>query len=407
MAVQAAGSHRAAVSSHRGAGARYAAAAAFAGLAFGLGYLGLRDASIIAAALGLATLVLAQARGAERPADSAAALLGAVAGRSQAAERLEGAIAATLEELIRHDGGSIAVALVRRGEGGLCDAYFWLDGRLGRDELLWQEELARPLDDGKGATAPRLPTRLGRPRSWMARPIVGRGDVCGALLLLDPPGRNRAWLATALGVLGAHLGAVAVGERFDERLERGYMATIEVLVNALEAKGPYTAGHSTRVGRYALAIAEDLGFPEELRDDLQAGAILHDIGKIGVGDGVLTKPGQLSEAEFDEIRDHPRRGARIIDAFNRSSTVLAVVFHHHERYDGRGYPAGLRGEDIPLAARIVNVADAFDAMTTSRPYGGAPRTRAEGLAELRRHAGAQFDPLVVEALERALSSGRA
>jgi putative nucleotidyltransferase with HDIG domain len=184
------------------------------------------------------------------------------------------------------------------------------------------------------------------------------------------------------------------------------MATIEALVHALEAKDPYTAGHSTRVSRYAAAIAAEVGFPEEQLTDLQTGAVLHDLGKIGVGDGVLLKPGRLSDAEYDEIKDHPRRGARIIDAFNRSTTVLSVVFHHHERYDGRGYPAGLRGEDIPLAARIVNVADAFDAMTTSRPYNGEPRTRADGLAELRRGAGTQFDPLIVEALERALSSGR-
>jgi putative nucleotidyltransferase with HDIG domain len=225
--------------------------------------------------------------------------------------------------------------------------------------------------------------------------------------VLEPSARDRGWIGVAAGIIAAQVGAAVVGERFDERLARGYMATIETMVNALEAKDPYTAGHSQRVCRYALAIAAELGFPEEEIGDLQTGAMLHDIGKIGVGDGVLLKPGRLSDAEFDEIKDHPRRGARIIDAFNRSSTVLSVVFHHHERYDGRGYPAGLRGVDIPLPARIVNVADAFDAMTTSRPYNGEPKTRAEGLAELRRGAGSQFDPRVVEALEQALSAGRA
>ncbi|HEV8633588.1 MAG TPA: HD-GYP domain-containing protein [Chloroflexota bacterium] len=386
--------------------ARHVLAAACAALGVGLGYLGFGDAAVAAAVAGLATLALRPSENAGRAGDPGLAMLRAIAGRSQSAERLEGAVAATLEELVRHAGGSIALALIRRGEGGLCDAYYWLDGRLGRDELLWQEELARPLEDGPGAPSPRLPTRLGRPGGWIARPIIGRGDVCGALLLLDPPSRNRSWLGVALTVLGSHVGAVAIGERFDERLERGYMATIEALVNALEAKDPYTAGHSTRVSRYALAIAAEMSLPEEQSVELQTGAVLHDIGKIGIGDGVLFKPGRLSEDEYDEIKDHPRRGARIIDAFNRSSTVLSIVFHHHERYDGRGYPAGLRGVDIPLAARIVNVADAFDAMTTSRPYIGEPRTRVDGIAELRRGAGTQFDPVVVEAFERALSSGR-
>jgi putative nucleotidyltransferase with HDIG domain len=387
-------------------GPRPVAAAVGAATALALAYHGLGGAALTAAVVVLALLALMPLRRLGRTPDPALAMLRTIASRSAAADRLEGTLATTLEELVRHGGGPIALALIRRGEGRLCDAFYWLDGRLGRDELLWQDDLAGPFEDGPNAPSPRLPTRLGKARGWIARPIVGRGDVVGALLLLDPPARSRGWLGVALTVLGSHVGAVVVGDRFDERLERGYMATIEVLVNALEAKDPYTAGHSTRVSRYALAIAAELGFPEDESTDLQAGAVLHDIGKIGIGDGVLLKPGRLSEAEFDEIKDHPRRGARIIDAFNRSSTVLSVVFHHHERYDGRGYPAGLRGEDIPLAARIVNVADAFDAMTTSRPYAGEPRTRAEGVAELRRGAGSQFDPVVVDALERALSSGR-
>jgi putative nucleotidyltransferase with HDIG domain len=388
-------------------GWRIASAGACAAAAAGLSYVGLTDASIVAAVGGLTALALMPREAIAHAHEPALALLRTVAGRSAAAERLEGAVAAALEELVRHARASAAVALIRRGDGGLCDAYVWLDGRMSTEELLWQDELAHPLDDGPGAPSPRLPTRLGRPRGWLSRPIVGRGEVCGALLLLEPSARDRGWIGIATGTIAAQVGAAVVGERFDERLARGYMATIESMVNALEAKDPYTAGHSQRVCRYALAIAAELGFPEEQVGELQTGAMLHDIGKIGVGDGVLLKPGRLSDAEFDEIKDHPRRGARIIDAFNRSSTVLAVVFHHHERYDGRGYPAGLRGVDIPLPARIVNAADAFDAMTTSRPYNGEPKTRAEGLAELRRGAGSQFDPRVVEALERALASGAA
>jgi putative nucleotidyltransferase with HDIG domain len=327
-------------------------------------------------------------------------LVRAVTARAAVAERLDGAVAAALEGLVEAAGASGAAALVRRGDGGLCDAYTWADGRFGQDELLWTGEAVLA-----GQAAPTLPIRLGRPRNWRVQAIMSHGDVLGLLVVLEPDSRCEAWLDAALATLGHHLGAHVIGDRLHDRLERGFVATIEALIGALEAKDAYTAGHSNRVAAYSLAIAAELGLPEDLVADLHTGAILHDIGKIGVGDSVLFKPTRLSDDEFDQIKDHPRRGARIIDAFNRSQTVLAVVFHHHERYDGRGYPAGLRGIDIPLPARIVNVADAFDAMTTNRPY-GRTKTHEEALAELQRGAGTQFDPQVVAALVRAREHGR-
>jgi len=360
---------------------------------------GAHEAAMATAVVGLAALGAAP-----RPvalADVPALdLLRSISARAGTAERLEGAVVATLDALVggRHTAG--ALVLVRRGEGGFCDAYFQVEGQLLREELLWQPELGAP-SDGDGAP-PRLPTRLGRPKSWLVRPVVARGELCGALIALEPSAVARQWLGPAMAVIGTQLGAQVLGERFGDRLEKGYVATIEALIGALEAKDPYTAGHSSRVARYAVAIAAELGLGTELVEELQTGAILHDIGKIGVGDGVLFKPGRLTDTEFAEIKDHPRRGARIIDAFNRSQTVLGVVFHHHERYDGRGYPAGLRGVDIPLCARIVNVADAYDAMTTNRPY-QSTKTPEHALNELRKGAGSQFDPEVVGALERALA----
>jgi putative nucleotidyltransferase with HDIG domain len=372
-----------------------------AAIGVGLAYFGVPEAAIATAAVGLAALCAAP-RTVTVTRVHALELVREVAARASAAERLEGGVVAALEAVV--DGGHAqgAVALIRRGEGGFCDAYFRADRQLVREELLWQPELDAPSDDGPAT--PRLPPRLGRPRGWIARPIVGRGEVCGSLVALEPSGAARGWLGPALAVIGAQLGALVLGERFSDRLEHGYVATIEALIGALEAKDPYTAGHSSRVATYAVAIASELGLEDGIVEELQTGAILHDIGKIGVGDGVLFKPGRLSDAEFAEIKDHPRRGARIIDAFNRSSTVLGVVFHHHERYDGRGYPAGLRGVDIPLCARIVNVADAYDAMTTNRPYQSS-KTRAEALGELRRGSGSQFDPDVVAALESAFARG--
>jgi putative nucleotidyltransferase with HDIG domain len=328
-------------------------------------------------------------------------LLRAIASRAATAQRLEGAVAVALECLVRGGHATAGVAMIRRNEGGLCDVYVWVDGQLSREDLLWQPDLAQAAD---GGAPPRLPVRLGRPRRWLARPIAARGEVLGALIAVEPNAWSLPWLGPALAVVAVHLGAQVLGERLGERVERGYVATIEALIGALEAKDPYTAGHSSRVAAYSVAIARELGLDDDLIDELQTGAILHDIGKIGVGDGVLLKAGRLSDAEFAEIKDHPRRGARIIDAFNRSPTVLGIVFHHHERYDGRGYPAGLRGVDIPLPARIVNVADAYDAMTTNRPY-NSTKSRAEALAELQRGAGQQFDPDVVRALDAAFAKG--
>jgi putative nucleotidyltransferase with HDIG domain len=330
-------------------------------------------------------------------------LVRSITSRAASAENLEGTVATVLEGLTTAAGASGAAAIVRRADSALCDAYSWIDGRFVREELLWRDELASP-DDGADRLGAFLPTRLGRPRRWQARSVASRGEQCGVIVVAEPASES-TWLGPALAVIGAHLGALVVSERFNDRLDRGYVATIEALIGALEAKDPYTAGHSNRVASYASAIATELGLPEEVAADLHTGAILHDIGKIGVGDSVLLKPTRLSDEEFDQIKDHPRRGARIIDAFNRSATVLGVVFHHHERYDGRGYPAGLRGVDIPLPARIVNVADAYDAMTTNRPY-GKTRSPAEAMAEVMRGAGTQFDPQVVAALVRARESGR-
>jgi putative nucleotidyltransferase with HDIG domain len=380
------------------------AAVAAVGLGGAAAVAGATEVAIAGATLGLASLAVGARADEGFGGEHGLELVRSIAGRAAAAERLEGTLAIALEGLTVGARATGAAALVRRSDSALCDAYSWIQGQLTHEELLWPTELpGSPADVVR--QRPHLPTRLGRPRDWLARPIVSHGEVNGHLIVADPAPSSERWLAAALATVGAHLGALASGERVHERLERGYVATIETLIGALEAKDSYTAGHSTRVAQYAAAIAAELGLPDDQRAELHTGAMLHDIGKIGVGDSVLLKPTRLSEAEFDQIKDHPRRGARIIDAFNRSPTVLAVVFHHHERYDGRGYPAGLRGVDIPLSARIVNVADAYDAMTTSRPY-GSTRTTAEALAELERGAGSQFDPQVVGALVRARQHGR-
>ena len=182
-----------------------------------------------------------------------------------------------------------------------------------------------------------------------------------------------------------------------------YLGAIRALAAALDARDPYTAGHSERVSALSVMIGRGLKIGDSDLDVVRLGALLHDIGKIGLSDAVLRKPGPLTPEEFEQIKRHPALGARILRQVPFLASHLPIVELHHERPDGKGYPFGLRGDDIPLAARIVHVADAYDAMTSARAYRPA-RGRSEAVAELQRHSGTQFDPPSVVALLEALPS---
>ena len=181
--------------------------------------------------------------------------------------------------------------------------------------------------------------------------------------------------------------------------EATFLGVISALANALDARDPYTAGHSQRVADLSVSIGRNMQLSDSGLEALRVGALLHDIGKIGVSDAVLRKPSKLTAEEYEHIKRHPALGARILKPLRFPDEQLAVVELHHERPDGRGYPHGLRGDDIPLFARIVHVADAFDAMTSARAYRAAlPISTA--VAELRRCVGADFDSQVVESITR-------
>jgi putative nucleotidyltransferase with HDIG domain len=180
------------------------------------------------------------------------------------------------------------------------------------------------------------------------------------------------------------------------RLEESSLEAIESLNATVDAKDPYTAGHSARVQRIALAVAEELGVPAERLDAVRFGGLFHDIGKIAVPDSVLTKPGALDEEEFAVVKRHPADGAEIVSHFSRLREAVPLIRHHHERWDGTGYPDRLQGDEIPLEACIVGLADAWDAMTTDRPYRGA-LTVEQAAAEVRAGRGTQFSPAVVDA----------
>src|SRR5438132_5921270 len=169
---------------------------------------------------------------------------------------------------------------------------------------------------------------------------------------------------------------------------------LPVLSRAIEARDPYTRGHSARVTAIAEAIARRLGWDQERLALLHVGGPLHDIGKLGISDEVLAKPGRLDEHELAQIREHPKLGARILLRVAALRGALPYVLYHHERWDGNGYPTGRAGEQIPLEARVLAVADAFDAMTSDRPYRPA-LSLDEALAEVERCSGTQFDPEIV------------
>ncbi len=178
-------------------------------------------------------------------------------------------------------------------------------------------------------------------------------------------------------------------------LQESYLTTIQALAAAIDAKDPYTRGHSSRVAGYSEMISEHLACSKEECNAIKIAAYLHDIGKIGIEEQILSKPTRLTATEFRAIQGHPGISAQILASVSFLKNTIPMVSGHHERFDGSGYPQGLAGKEIPLGARIIALADAFDAMTSDRPYRKALTTE-EALAELKKHAGMQFDPEIVE-----------
>ncbi|ABR47375.1 metal dependent phosphohydrolase [Alkaliphilus metalliredigens QYMF] len=182
-------------------------------------------------------------------------------------------------------------------------------------------------------------------------------------------------------------------------IERGkkdfYLKTIASLVAAIDAKDIYTQNHSSRVAKVTVEFSKDLGLAEDLIESMHYGALLHDIGKIGVLDEILNKPGALTREEFAIIKEHPVKGINILAPMELEKDVLNIIRYHHERYDGMGYPEKLRGNEIPLTARIVSIVDAWDAMTSNRAY-RKKLSSEEVTQELKKGKGSQFDPYLVE-----------
>ena len=205
-----------------------------------------------------------------------------------------------------------------------------------------------------------------------------------------------------LMTLANHAAAAINNAQLFEELRGNYFSTIQALATAIDAKDPYTHGHSARVAEYAIAAAKELDMTMAQMESIQASAYLHDIGKIGIPGPILTKPGKLTDEEYEIIKTHPLISARILSPVNFNGDVLETVRHHHERVDGQGYPDRLTADNIIVEARILAVADSFDAMISIRPY-RPPRTIADAKMELIRCSGTQFDKDIVRAFIKAVN----
>jgi putative nucleotidyltransferase with HDIG domain len=202
--------------------------------------------------------------------------------------------------------------------------------------------------------------------------------------------------AELLAAFAAQTAVALENASLGRQLEQAFQASVASLIVTLEAKHKYTEGHSMRVAEYAQGISVTLGLSVLAHEQVRTAALLHDLGKVGIRDEVLDKPGDLTAAEWAAMREHPQLGARILGSLGFLTEEARIVRHHHERLDGSGYPDGLTGEAIPLAARIIGVADAFDAMRSARSY-RRELSETAAIDELRRGAGTQFDPDAVEA----------
>lgn len=238
-------------------------------------------------------------------------------------------------------------------------------------------------------------------------PLRSKGLLLGMLVVvvLDEARVMREGTRKMLSVLCDHASAALENARLYRELQQTFKQTIQALANLLEDKDPYTRGHSDRVGRYARMIAEGLELSRERIEEIADSALMHDIGKLGIRYEDLNKAEPLTEAEYEMFKSHTTRGKWILEPIRFLRHLIPGVYHHHERWDGRGYPMGLKGESIPLEARILAIADTYDAMTSHRAYRRAlPHDVA--MREIQAFAGKQFDPALVEVFVGQMSRER-
>ena len=228
-------------------------------------------------------------------------------------------------------------------------------------------------------------------------PLKPRDSLLGVIQLCNKQ-RNASFSyedMDLLKILGSQIAFVIQNAELFSNLEKAYLDTLSALTNAIDAKDKYTRGHSDRVTELSVKLAKEVGVDKSEIEKIRLGSLLHDIGKIGIPEIILNKPGRLNSQEYEIIKSHPTLGVSILGNVEFLQKVVPIIKHHHERFDGNGYPDKLKGEEIPLLARIVSIADTFDAMTTNRPYRKALTTE-ESLKEIERCKESQFDPKLAD-----------
>ncbi|MBL7157937.1 MAG: HD domain-containing protein [Candidatus Omnitrophica bacterium] len=241
--------------------------------------------------------------------------------------------------------------------------------------------------------------------SFIAVPLKTGSKIIGVLLVSDHKSRKTRFTEAdkkLLYALANHVAIALLNARLYGNTKALFLNTILSLAAAVDAKDPYTHGHSERVSKYALEIAREMREPEQFLEDLNFASILHDIGKIGISDSILSKKSALDADELQKMRKHPAIGYNIVKAVVESKNILNGMLEHHERFDGTGYPKKMSGNKISLEGRIIAVVDAFDTLTTNRPYQKA-YTAKEAALEIVRSSGTQFDPRVIRAFQRSFS----
>ncbi len=243
--------------------------------------------------------------------------------------------------------------------------------------------------------------------SILSIPLMGREETIGVVNLYNRL-NNKELTQDDLNVistLGSQVGISIENAQLFNQIKEFFFNTVKALAATIDAKDPYTYGHSERVARYSLAIADELGFNPKEKEDVQLAALLHDIGKVGLNDEILHKPAGLTDEEFEEIKKHPLQGTKILENIKEFSAIIPGMRHHHEKFGSRGYPDGLKGEEIPLIGRIIAVADAFDAMTSDRSY-RKNLGYDEALKRIKDSAGTQFDPQIVDVFLHLFERGK-
>lgn len=242
-------------------------------------------------------------------------------------------------------------------------------------------------------------------KALLCVPVLFQSRTLGVISTFSK--KSRCFLDEEIKVLSIFASQVAIAlqeSRHYEDIHINYFNTIHALVLAIEARDPYTRGHTERVTKYALKIGQALEMSQPELEMLRYAGEVHDVGKISIPDFILNKPGRLSPAERAVIEIHPVKGVEMLEPLEFLKPALPVVRHHHERYDGTGYPDGLLKDKIPMMARIIACADAFDAMTSDRPYRRRRLTVEEALEEIKNNSGSQFDPRIAHIFVRAIQS---